>query len=150
MIDVYSSFFALWFGVCDYVLLIEGDNYHGPTMVMLYASGAITSHEASPCKITHVNPLVNITSVCPIVLRNPCNNVIHNSSFCWKGRDQLKTHHLLHHVAPKRWLVIEQGLLAELIFFLSSLEVLRFYLSAYIFNALSCIIVPVARITFSG
>ncbi|KAF5474822.1 hypothetical protein F2P56_006682 [Juglans regia] len=74
-------------------------------MVMLYASGAITSHEASPCKISHVNPLVNITSVCPSVLRNPCNNVIHNSSFSWKGRDQLKTtHHLLHHVAPKRWL----------------------------------------------
>ncbi|KAB1221818.1 hypothetical protein CJ030_MR2G025902 [Morella rubra] len=73
-------------------------------MLMLFAPGAITFTEASPCKITHVNSVVHSTSVSPSPLRNQCNNVMHNSSFAWKCRDQLKMHHGLHHVASKRWL----------------------------------------------
>ncbi|KAG6639038.1 hypothetical protein CIPAW_10G072900 [Carya illinoinensis] len=48
-------------------------------MLMPYAPRAMTIHEASSCKITHVNSSVN-------------------------GRDQLETHHVSHHVASKRWL----------------------------------------------
>lgn len=80
---------------------------------MVYAPGAITRcliyleantlHEASPSKITHVNSLIN-TSTCPSQLRNPCSNILHNSLFSWKGRNQLTSHHVLHHVASKRWL----------------------------------------------
>ncbi|XP_059438071.1 uncharacterized protein LOC132170928 [Corylus avellana] len=73
-------------------------------MLIMYSPGAITLYEASPCKITHVNSLVNTTTICPRQLRNPCNNALHTSSHFWEGRDQFKTHHVLHHVASKRWL----------------------------------------------
>ncbi|XP_030967786.1 uncharacterized protein LOC126727071 isoform X1 [Quercus robur] len=84
-------------------------------MLMVYAPGAITKCQiyldsntlpvASSCKITHVNSLIN-TSICPSLLRNPCSNIhmLHNSSLSWKGRNQLTSHHVLHHVASKRWL----------------------------------------------
>ena len=81
---------------------------------MTYAPGAITKwkiyldsntlHEASRCKITHVNSLIN-TSTCPNLLRNPCSNILHNSLFSWKGRNQLTSHRVLHHTASKKWLV---------------------------------------------
>ncbi|KAK7839711.1 hypothetical protein CFP56_017568 [Quercus suber] len=81
-------------------------------MLMVYAPGAITKcqiyldsntlYEASQYKITHVNSLIN-TSTCLNLLRNPCN-ILHNSSFSWKGRNQLTSHHVLHHTASKRWL----------------------------------------------
>ncbi|KAL0012318.1 hypothetical protein SO802_007426 [Lithocarpus litseifolius] len=84
-------------------------------MLMVYAPGAITKCQiyldsntlpvASSCKIKHVNSLIN-TSICPSLLRNPYSNIhmLHNSSFSWKGHNQLTSHHVLHHVASKRWL----------------------------------------------
>lgn len=73
-------------------------------MLMMYAPGTVTLYEASPCKITHGNSLVNTSTICPRQIKNPCNNLLHSFSLSWKGRDQLKTHQVLHHVASNRWL----------------------------------------------
>ncbi|KAM3714719.1 hypothetical protein ACJW31_01G355500 [Castanea mollissima] len=77
---------------------------------MAYAPGATTKcqiyldsntlHEVTQCKITHVNSLIN-TSTCPSLLRNPCSNILPNSTFSWKGRNQLTNHHCrLHDSIP--------------------------------------------------
>lgn len=68
-------------------------------MLTIHVSGAISkcwtnleynsAHEASPFIVTHVNPLIKVG---------------HNSSFTWKSRCGLHTHHLLHQAASKRWL----------------------------------------------
>ncbi|GAV90222.1 LOW QUALITY PROTEIN: hypothetical protein CFOL_v3_33631, partial [Cephalotus follicularis] len=81
-------------------------------MLTVYHLGAIgkylvylgnTMHDASPCKIVHVNSLTS-TAVYPSRARGPSNNVLHNSSFTWKGLSSST-----HHVASKRWLCQSQG-----------------------------------------
>lgn len=66
--------------------------------------GYNTLHDASPCKITNVNSLTSI-AICPSPFQAPCNNVVRNSSFPWKGRDQLDIYQLSHGVPSKKWLV---------------------------------------------
>ncbi|KAG2684336.1 hypothetical protein I3760_10G072300 [Carya illinoinensis] len=101
---MFTLLFHLMVWSLCFSLFFESDNYHGPTMLMPYAPRAMTIHEASSCKITHVNSSVNGTSIFPSLLWNPCSDALHNSSFSLKGRDQLETHHVSHHVASKRWL----------------------------------------------
>uniref|UniRef100_A0A5B7BM62 DUF7876 domain-containing protein n=1 Tax=Davidia involucrata TaxID=16924 RepID=A0A5B7BM62_DAVIN len=64
---------------------------------------ACTVHGASPCKVTHISPLIN-TAISPIPLRGPCNQGLHSSFFSWKGCARLKIHYLSHQMASKRWL----------------------------------------------
>lgn len=81
-------------------------------MVTIYQSGVIskchiypgvnTHHDASFCKITHVSTLT--TAISPRILCGPCNNVEHDSTFSWKGRSPLRTHHVLQRVVSNRWL----------------------------------------------
>ncbi|KAJ6363927.1 hypothetical protein OIU76_028955 [Salix suchowensis] len=78
-------------------------------MVTIYQSGVIskchiypgvnTHHDASFCKITHVSTLT--TAISP---SGPCNSVEHDSTFSWKGRSPLRTHHVLQRVVSNRWL----------------------------------------------
>ncbi|PON82605.1 hypothetical protein TorRG33x02_216140 [Trema orientale] len=83
-------------------------------MLMVYAPVATTKcltypdyntlhHEALPSKCSHVNSLSN-DSLPPKLLRTPCKCALHSSLFSWKGRFQLNTHYVPHHVASKKWL----------------------------------------------
>ncbi|KAK0579234.1 hypothetical protein LWI29_023220 [Acer saccharum] len=85
-------------------------------MLTVYSPGAIskclaypgnnTLHDASPGKIMHVNSLTSI-AISPSPLQGHCSsNVVHSSSFSWRGRNQLDFHHLSHHhrVISKKWL----------------------------------------------
>lgn len=82
-------------------------------MLTVYSPGAIskclaylgnnTLHDASPGKIMHVNSLTSI-AISPGPLQGHCSNVVHCSSFYWRGRTQLDIHHLSHGVTSKKWL----------------------------------------------
>jgi len=65
--------------------------------------GVNTHHDASFCKITHVNTLS--TAFSPRIVCGPCSNVANDSTISWKGCSQLRTHHVLQRVASNRWLV---------------------------------------------
>lgn len=64
--------------------------------------GVNTLHDASFCKITHVNTLS--TAFSPRIVCGPCSNVANDSTISWKGCSQLRTHHVLQRVASNRWL----------------------------------------------
>ncbi|KAL5842477.1 hypothetical protein ACOSQ3_013080 [Xanthoceras sorbifolium] len=82
-------------------------------MLTVYPPGAIskclaylgnnTLHDASSCKIMHVNSLTSI-AISPSPLQGHCSNVVHSSSFSWRGRNQLDIHHSSHRVISKKWL----------------------------------------------
>lgn len=81
-------------------------------MVTIYPSGIIskcsaylgvnTHHDASFCKITHVNTLR--TAFSPRIVCGPCSNVANDSTISWKGCSQFRTHHVLQRLASNRWL----------------------------------------------
>lgn len=65
--------------------------------------GVNTHHDASFCKITHVNTLR--TAFSPRIVCGPCSNVANDSTISWKGCSQFRTHHVLQRLASNRWLV---------------------------------------------
>lgn len=62
-----------------------------------------TLHEATPCKLTNVNPLTT-TVLSPVIARSACSKGMHSSSFSWKSCAQIKIHYPPHHTTSKRWL----------------------------------------------
>ncbi|CAK9176056.1 unnamed protein product [Ilex paraguariensis] len=64
-------------------------------------------HEAAPCKVTHVNPLIH-TVIYPSSVKGTCNRGLQSPSFSWKGRTQPKIQHLSHQSASKIWLCRSQ------------------------------------------
>ena len=114
-------------------------------MLTVYSPGAIskclanpgnnTLHDASPGKIMHVNSLTSI-AISPSPLQGHCSNVVHSSSFSWRGRNQLDIHHSSHHhrLISKKWLVSS----------VSTLWVIQFYFVLCIGNLI------VSNITYSA
>lgn len=57
-----------------------------------------TLPEATSCKVTNFNPLINTMISC-IPVRGPCNKGSHGSPFSWKYRTRLK----IYQTTAKRW-----------------------------------------------